>query len=165
MLAQWVVDFFLILPSTVALAVIATLGAGLMNTMIAIGIAWWPWYARISRDELRRLNARPHVEAARAAGIRGPRLLLRYILPGAVPALLVAATLDIANVIMTISLMSFIGLGQPAPAPELGSMTSRALDSLSAYWWLPTLPAAVIFLICLFANLAGDGLRTALRGA
>ncbi|MGM4913463.1 ABC transporter permease [Rhizobium sp. 768_B6_N1_8] len=165
-LAQWLVDFFLVLPSTlVALAVIATLGAGLTNTMIAIGIAWWPWYARISRDELRRLNARPHVEAARIAGIGGPRLLLRYILPGAIPALLVAATLDVANVIMTMSLMSFIGLGQPAPAPELGAMTSRALDSLSVYWWLPMLPAAVIFLICLFANLAGDGLRTALRGA
>lgn len=166
MLAQWVVDFFLVLPSTlVALAVIATLGTGPTNTMIAIGIAWWPWYARISRDELRRLNARPHVEAARIAGISGPRLLLRYILPGAMPALLVAATLDVANVIMTMSLMSFIGLGQPAPAPELGAMTSRALDSLSAYWWLPMLPAAVIFFICLFANLAGDGLRTALRGA
>lgn len=163
--AQWIVDFFLVLPSTlVALAVIVTLGAGLTNTMVAIGIAWWPWYARISRDELRRLNARPHVEAARAAGIRGMRLLLRYILPGAVPALLVAATLDVANVIMTMSLMSFLGLGQPAPAPELGAMTSRALDSLSVYWWLPMLPAATVFLICLLANLAGDGLRTALRG-
>lgn len=166
MLAQWVAEFFLVLPSTlVALAVIATLGGGLANTMIAMGIAWWPWYARISRDELRRLNARPHVAAARVAGISGPRLLLRYLLPGAIPALLVAATLDVATAIMTMSLMSFIGLGQPAPAPELGAMTSRALDSLSVYWWLPMLPAAMIFLICLFANLAGDGLRMALRGA
>jgi peptide/nickel transport system permease protein len=166
MLAQWVAEFFLILPSTlVALAVIATLGGGLANTMIAMGIAWWPWYARISRDELRRLNVRPHVEAARIAGISGPRLLLRYLLPGALPALLVAATLDVATAIMTMSLMSFIGLGQPAPAPELGAMTSRALDSLSVYWWLPMLPAAVIFLVCLLANLAGDGLRAALRGA
>lgn len=166
MLAQWVAEFFLILPSTlVALAVIATLGGGLANTMIAMGIAWWPWYARISRDELRRLSVRPHVEAARIAGISGPRLLLRYLLPGALPALLVAATLDVATAIMTMSLMSFIGLGQPAPAPELGAMTSRALDSLSVYWWLPMLPAAVIFLVCLLANLAGDGLRAALRGA
>lgn len=166
MLAQWLAEFFLVLPSTlVALAVIATLGGGLTNTLIAMGIAWWPWYARISRDEFRRLNARPHVAAARVAGISGPRLLLRYLLPGAVPALLVAATLDVATAIMTMSLMSFIGLGQPAPVPELGAMTSRALDSLSVYWWLPMLPAAVIFLICLLANLAGDGLRSALRGA
>ena len=92
-------------------------------------------------------------------------MLFRYLLPGAMPALLVTATLDIANVIMTLSAMSFLGLGQPAPAPELGAMTARALESLTVYWWLPILPAAVIFLVCLLANLAGDGLRAALRGA
>ena len=83
-----IVDLFLVLPSTlIALAVVAALGPGLVNTMIAIAIFWWPWYARISRDEIRRLKARPHVEAARIAGVRGPRLLLRYLLPGVVPAL------------------------------------------------------------------------------
>lgn len=161
-----IVDLFLVLPSTViALAVVASLGPGLVNTMIAIAIFWWPWYARISRDEIRRLKARPHVEAARIAGVRGPRLLLRYLLPGVVPALLIGASLDVANIIMTVSLMSFLGLGLPAPAPELGAMTSRTLDSLTVHWWLPILPAAVIFLLCLLANLAGDGIRAALRGA
>ena len=163
---QRVVDLFLVLPSTlIALAVVAALGPGLLNTMIALAIFWWPWYARISRDETRRLAARPHVEAARVAGASGSRLLLRYLLPGAIPALLVAATLDVANVILAVSLLSFLGLGQPAPAPELGAMTSRTLESLTTYWWLPILPAAVILLVCLVANLAGDGLRAALRGA
>ena len=163
---QRIVELFLVLPSTlIALAVVAALGPGLLNTMIAIAIFWWPWYARISRDEIRRLKARPHVEAARVAGVSGPRLLLRYLLPGTVPALLVAATLDVANIVMTMSLMSFLGLGQPAPAPELGAMTSRALDSLTTYWWLPILPAALIFLMCFLANLAGDGIRGAVRGA
>jgi peptide/nickel transport system permease protein len=162
---QRVTDLFLVLPAIlIALAVAATLGPGLINTMIAIAIFWWPWYARISRDEIRRLKVRPHVEAARVGGVRGPRLLLRYLLPGAVPALLIAATLDVANIIMTMSLMSFLGLGQPAPAPELGAMTSRALNSLTVHWWLPILPAAAIFLVCLLANLAGDGIRAALRG-
>jgi peptide/nickel transport system permease protein len=64
-----------------------------------------------------------------------------------------------------LSLMSFLGLGLPAPAPELGTMTSRTLDSLTVHWWLPILPAAIIFLLCLLANLAGDGVRGALRGA
>jgi len=160
------IDFFLILPGTlVALAVIATLGPGLVHTMIAIGVAWWPWYARIARDEVRRLRVRPHIEAARAAGVGRVRMTVRYILPGALPALLVAATLDVSNVIMTISLMSFLGLGQPAPAPELGAMTSRALDSLTEFWWLPIMPAAAIFLICFLSNLAGDGLRAVLRGS
>lgn len=117
---QRITDLFLVLPGTlIALAVVATLGPGLINTMIAIAVFWWPWYARISRDEIRRLKVRPHVEAARVAGVRGARLLLRYLLPGVVPALLIAATLDVANIIMTLSLMSFLGLGQPAPAPEL----------------------------------------------
>lgn len=163
---QRVVDLFLVLPSMlVALAVVATLGPGLFNTMIALAIFWWPWYARITRDEIRRLKARPHVEAAEVAGVRPVRLLLRYLLPGAVPALVVAATLDVANVILAMSLMSFLGLGQPAPAAELGAMTSRALESLTVYWWLPILPAGAIFLMCLCANLAGDGLRAAFRGA
>ncbi|CAH2398600.1 ABC transporter permease [Mesorhizobium ventifaucium] len=163
---QRIVDLFLVLPaSLIALAVVASLGPGLGNTMIAIAIVWWPWYARISRDEIRRLKARPHVEAARIAGVRGPRLLLRYLLPGVVPALLIGASLDVANIVMTLSLMSFLGLGLPAPAPELGAMTSRTLDSLTVHWWLPILPAAIIFLLCLLANLAGDGIRAALRGA
>ena len=165
-LIQRVIELFLVLPSTlIALAVVAALGPGLLNTVIAIAIFWWPWYARISRDEIRRLNTRPHVEAARIAGVRGPRLILRYLLPGAIPALLVAATLDVANIILTMALMSFLGLGQPAPAPELGAMSSRALDSLTVYWWLPIMPALVIFLMALLANLAGDGIRSALRGA
>ena len=163
---QRAVDLFLVLPSTlIALAVVAALGPGLFDTMIALAIFWWPWYARISRDEIRRLAARPHVEAARVTGVSASRLLLRYLLPGAIPALLVAATLDVANVILAVSLLSFLGLGQPAPAPELGAMTSRALDSLTLYWWLPILPAAAILVICLLANLAGDGIRAAMRGA
>jgi peptide/nickel transport system permease protein len=160
-----IVDLFLVLPGTlIALAVVASLGPGLANTMIAMAIFSWPWYARISRDEIRRLKTRPHIEAARIAGVRGPRLLLRYLLPGVVPALLIGASLDVANVIMTLSLMSFLGLGLPAPAPELGAMTARTLDSLTVHWWLPILPAAIIFFLCLLANLAGDGIRAALRG-
>jgi len=163
---QRVVELFLVLPSTlIAISVVAALGPGLLNTMIAITIFWWPWYARMSRDEVRRIRARPHVEAARIAGVRGPRLMLRYLLPGAFPALLVAATLDVANIILTLSLISFLGLGLPAPAPELGAMTSRSVDSLTVYWWLPILPAMVIFAMSVLANLAGDGVRAAMRGA
>jgi peptide/nickel transport system permease protein len=163
---QRILDLFLVLPSAlIAIAVAAALGPGLTNTVIALSILWWPGYARIARDEIRRLKARPHVEAARIAGARGTRLVVRYLLPGAIPSLLVAATLDVTNVVLTLSLMSFLGLGEPAPAPELGAMTARALDSFTIYWWLPILPAGAIFVMCLFANLAGDGVRSAMRGA
>lgn len=166
MVVMRMVELFLVLPSTlIALAIVAALGPGLFNTMVAITLFWWPWYARIVRDEVRRIKARPHVEAARTGGASGIPLILRHIAPGVAPALMVTATLDVANVIMTISLMSFLGLGQPAPAPELGAMTARTVDSLTVFWWLPILPAVTIMLLCLAANLAGDGLRRAVRGA
>jgi peptide/nickel transport system permease protein len=158
-------DLFLVLPSTlIALAVVAALGPGLLNTLLAIVIFWWPWYARMTRAEILAQAARPHVEAARLSGVSGPRLLWRYLLPGALPTLLVTATLDVANVVLVLSLFSFLGLGLPAPAPELGAMTARTLDNLTVQWWLPIMPALVIFVLCLAANLAGDGLRSALRG-
>jgi len=158
-------DLFLVLPSTlIALAVVAALGPGLLNTLLAIVIFWWPWYARMTRAEILAQVARPHVEAARLAGVSGPRLLWRYLLPGAWPTLLVTATLDVANVVLILSLFSFLGLGLPAPAPELGAMTARTLDNLTVQWWLPIMPAAVIFVLCLAANLAGDGLRSSMRG-
>ncbi len=158
-------DLFLVLPSTlIALAVVAALGPGLLNTLIAIVIFWWPWYARITRAEIMAQAARPHVEAARLSGVSGARLLWRYLLPGATPTLLVTATLDVANVVLILSLFSFLGLGLPAPAPELGAMTARTLDNLTVQWWLPIMPAAVIFVLCLAANLAGDGLRSVMRG-
>lgn len=162
---QRLTELFLILPSTlIALAVVAALGPGLGNTMLAVALFWWPWYARIARTEIRAVAARPHAEAARLAGVRGPRLLFRYLLPAAVPSLLVTATLDVANVVLMLSLFSFLGLGTPAPAPELGAMTASTVSSLTVYWWLPIIPAAVIFVLCFAANLAGDGVRSALRG-
>jgi peptide/nickel transport system permease protein len=163
-LLQRLTDLFLVLPSTlIALAVVAALGRGLLNTLIAISIFWWPWYSRIVRAEIKTIASLPHLEAARLAGVSTWRLYMRYLLPGAVPAILVTATLDVANIILILSLFSFLGLGAPAPAPELGAMTARTLDSLTTFWWLPVLPALVIFLLALTANLAGDGLREALK--
>jgi peptide/nickel transport system permease protein len=164
-LLQRLTDLFLVLPSTlIALAVVAALGRGLFNTLIAITIFWWPWYSRIVRAEIKAIAAQPHVEAARLAGVSTWRLYLRYLLPGAIPTVLITATLDVANIILVLSLFSFLGLGAPAPAPELGAMSARTLDSLTTSWWLPVLPALVIFLLALTANLAGDGLRDALKG-
>jgi len=163
-LLQRLTDLFLVLPSTlIALAVVAALGRGLFNTLAAILIFWWPWYSRIVRGEIKAITAQSHIEAARLAGASRWRLYTRYLLPGAIPAVLVTATLDVANIILVLSLFSFLGLGAPAPAPELGAMTARTLDSLTTFWWLPILPAVVIFLLALTANLAGDGIREAMK--
>lgn len=160
---QRLTDLFLVLPSTlIAIAVVAALGPGVRNTVIAISIFWWPWYSRIVRGEIRALAARPHVEAARLAGASRWRILFRHLLPGALPSVLVAATLDVANVVLVISLFSFLGLGAPAPSPELGAMTARSLDLLTFAWWVPVLPALVVFVLALAANVAGDGVRDAM---
>ncbi len=157
-------ELVIVIPSTmVALAAVAALGPGLWHTVLVMSVFWWPWYARIVRGEILAVAGRPHVEAARLSGVRGFRLVTRYLLPAALPAVLVTATLDVANVILALSLFSFLGLGAPAPAPELGAMTARSLASLTTHWWIPIIPAAAIFCLVLIANLAGDGLRSLLK--
>lgn len=157
-------DLFIVIPSTmIALAAVAALGPGIWHTVAAMSVFWWPWYARIVRGEVRAVATRPHAEAARLSGVRGMRLVLRYLLPAALPTVLVTATLDVANVILVLSLFSFLGLGAPAPAPELGAMTARGLASLTTHWWIPILPAVAIFVLVVIANLAGDGLRSLMK--
>lgn len=159
-------DLFIVIPSTmIALAAVTALGPGIWHTVAAMSVFWWPWYARIVRTELLSVSTRPHAEAARLAGTHGARLLLRYLLPAAYPALLVTATLDVANVILALSLFSFLGLGAPAPMPELGAMTARTLSDLTTHWWIPILPATAIFVLVLSTNLAGDGLRSLMKSA
>ncbi len=162
---QRITDLFLVTPSTViVLAIVAALGPGTANVMLALALFWWPWYARIVRAEVRVLAAQPHAEAARLSGVKGLRFLLVYLLPGALPAVIVTASLDVANVVLVVAMLSFLGLGAPAPAPELGAMVARNLSELTGHWWLPILPAWVIFVMALAANLFGDALRRILRG-
>jgi peptide/nickel transport system permease protein len=162
---QRVTDVFFMVPSMLfAIAFAAVLGPGIGHSVVAIAVCWWPWYAWIARDELRRIRSSPHFLAAILSDASRWRLLFTYGLPGAVPALTVAAGVDVANVVMTLSLMSFLGLGQPDPAPELGALVARSLDSLTMFWWLPILPSLAIFCLCFFANLFADSIRIALRG-
>jgi peptide/nickel transport system permease protein len=159
-----ITDVFLMVPSMLfAIALAAVLGPGVKNSVIAIAVCWWPWYALIARDEVRRILASPHYLGARVSGASRSRLIFRYALPGVVPALIVAAGVDVSNVVMTLSLMSFLGLGQPDPAPELGALVSRSLDSLTMFWWLPILPSVAIFSICFLANLFADAIRATLK--
>jgi peptide/nickel transport system permease protein len=152
-----VTDLFLALPGPVlAIAVIAALGPSLLHTLLALSIVWWPWYARIVRGEVRALASRPHAEAARLAGVGRARLVLRHLLPGAVPPVVVAMSLDVGNLILALAGLSFIGLGAPPPSPELGAMSARGLDYLFGHPWVPIAPAVAVALLALTANLLGD---------
>jgi peptide/nickel transport system permease protein len=158
-----ITDLFLALPSTlVAVAVAAALGPGLVNTVVAISIVWWPFYARIVRGEVRSLAARPHVEAAHMAGVGHVRLMRKHLLPGVVPSAVITASLDVGSVVLVMASLSFLGLGQPAPSPELGADTARSLPELLAHWWIPAIPGIAVMLLSLVANLGGDAVRNLL---
>ena len=121
-----ITDMFLALPGPIlAIAVVAALGPSLEHTLVAVAIVWWPFYARIVRGEVRALASRPHVEAARLAGAGRLRVMFRHLMPGAVPATLVTASLDVGNLVLTLAALSFLGLGAPRPAPELGAMAAQ----------------------------------------
>ena len=159
-----ITDAFLSLPAPVlAIAVVAALGPGFVHTLIAVSIVWWPFYARLVRGEIARLAARPHVEAAKLAGVGRIRLALRHLLPGAVPNALVAASLDIGTLILTLAALSFLGLGQSAPAPELGADTARNLTYFLQQWWIPVMPGLAVLVLALVANIAGDCLRSLMK--
>jgi peptide/nickel transport system permease protein len=155
-----ITDLFLALPGAlVAIAIVAALGPGLVNTLIGVAIVWWPYYARIIRGETKALAARPHVEAARLAKVGRKRILTRHLLPGVVPTAVITASLDIGNVVLLLAALSFLGLGQQAPAPELGADTARALSQLLSQWWVPGVPGIAVLALSLIANLGGDAIR------
>lgn len=155
-----VTDAALALPGPlVALAVVSALGTGLRNTLIAVAATWWPWYARIVRGQVHALTHRPFVEAARLGGIGRVRRALVHVLPGTVGPVIVAISLDLGAVILVLAGLSFLGLGSPPPAAELGAMSSQGLTFLFNAWWISVAPAAALFVLAMLANFAGDAVR------
>jgi peptide/nickel transport system permease protein len=159
-----ITDLFLALPAPIlAIAVIAALGPSLRNSLLALSVVWWPWYARIVRGEVRALAGRPHVEAARMAGVGRVRLMLRHLLPAALPPVIVTMSLDVGNLILALAGLSFIGLGAPPPSPELGAMSARGLQYLFGHPWIPLAPALAVAVLAFAANVAGDSINRRLN--
>ncbi len=155
-----VCDMFLAFPALVlAMALAASLGPSLGNTMLALVIIWWPWYARIMRGQVLALRESEYVMAARALGAGAGRLMFRHLLPNAIPPIIVQATLDVGNAILIASSLSFLGFGAQPPVPEWGAITSEGRTFLRDYWWYPTFPGLAIMVTVMGFNLMGDGLR------
>jgi peptide/nickel transport system permease protein len=153
-------DLFLALPGPLlVLAIVAALGPGLGHTLIGVSVIWWPYYARIVRGQVRAIVVLPHVEAARLGGIGRIRVALRHVLPGAWSPIVVGASLDVGNLVLLLAALSFLGLGSPEPAPELGAMTADGLTYLFTGWWVAVAPAAAVFALAFLGNLAGDAVR------
>jgi peptide/nickel transport system permease protein len=154
-----VVDIVLAFPPIVlAMAITATLGAGLRNAMFAILLVSWPEFSRLMRGQVLAIKENDYVIAARALGASGFRVVLIHILPNAFPPIVVKGSLDIGNTIIFIAALSFIGLGAVPPAPEWGAMIAAG-QSKFEYWWAATFPGLAILSIVLGFNFLGDGLQ------
>jgi peptide/nickel transport system permease protein len=157
-----VMDLLLAFPGILlALAIVAVLGPGLFNVMIAVGIAGMPAFTRVTRAQTLAVREMDYVTGARAVGCTTGRILARYIFPNVLPPLIVLATLGLASAILTASGLSFLGLGAQPPTPEWGAMLSLGRAFLRQAWWVTTFPGLAIMLTVLAMNMLGDGLRDA----
>ncbi|MCX7623913.1 MAG: ABC transporter permease [Thermomicrobium sp.] len=155
-----VTDLFLAFPALVlAMAIAATLGRNLENTVIALTAVYWPWYARLVRGQVLWLKEREFVEAARAIGASPVRILWRHILPNTLAVIIVQVTLDVGYAVLATSGLSFLGLGAQPPTPEWGTMIAGARTFFREAWWYITFPGLALTLTVLGFNLLGDGLR------
>ncbi len=155
-----VTDLFLAFPALVlAMAIAATLGRNLENTVIALTAVYWPWYARLVRGQVLWLKEREFVEAARAIGATPARILWRHILPNTIAVVIVQVTLDVGYAVLATSGLSFLGLGAQPPTPEWGTMIAGARTFFREAWWYITFPGLALTLTVLGFNLLGDGLR------
>ena len=156
-------EIFLAFPFLLlAIVIMAFLGPGLGNVVLALVLSRWVHFARVMRGELLLLKTRDHVTAARALGAGDLYLVLRHILPYTLPTLTVIATFDMALVIIYELSLSFLGLGVPASVPTWGSMLGEGRGYMHAAPWISIFPGLAIFLTVLGINLLGDGLRDAL---
>jgi len=155
-----ITDIFLAFPRLIlALALVAALGPGIENAVIAIALTTWSPYARIARAEALTLRGSEFILAARAQGASTGGILLRHITPLCVSSVIVRLTLDMAGIILTAAGLGFLGLGAQPPTPEWGAMISTGRQFLLDQWWVPTIPGIAIFIVSLGFNLLGDGLR------
>jgi peptide/nickel transport system permease protein len=145
-----------------AIAIVAVLGGGLRNLMLAVGISSIPPFARLVRGQVLTVAQRDFVEAARAVGAGSLRVMARHILPNIVSAIVVLGTLRISTVILTESALSFLGLGISPPTATWGSMIADGVKWLRLAPWVSIVPGVAIMLTVLAFNLFGDGLRDAL---
>ncbi|GAA3846393.1 ABC transporter permease [Saccharothrix violaceirubra] len=155
-------DILLSLPELMlALLVIAVLGAGTGNTMIAIAVALIPGYARMVRAEALVVRRSGYVEAAVGLGLPRPVLIARHVLPNALGPLLVLGTVGFGTAIIAVSGLSFLGLGARPPAPEWGAMLSSGRKFLAVAWWTAVFPGAAITLAVVSVNVVGRRLQAA----
>jgi dipeptide transport system permease protein len=156
-------DIILTLPSLLlAIVIVAILGPGMMNAMIAVAFVLLPHYVRIARAAVVTEKAKDYVTAAKVTGAGPIRLMVKEILPNCMAPLIVQATLGISTAILDAAALGFLGLGAQPPLPEWGTMLADAREFVLRAWWVVIFPGLAILITVLAFNLLGDGLRDAL---
>jgi peptide/nickel transport system permease protein len=158
-----ITDIFLAFPKLIlALALVAVLGPGMENAVLAIALTSWPPYARVARAETLTVRRSDYIAAVRLQGAGAARIIWGHIIPMCLPSVIIRVTLDMAGVILTAAGLGFLGLGVQPPLPEWGLMISAGRKYLFEQWWVATMPGLAIFIVSLGFNLLGDGLRDVL---
>lgn len=142
-----------------ALAVVAAVGAGLLNVILILGVAGWAAFARVVRAQVLSIKQREYVEAVRAIGAGQPTILVRHVVPNVLTPIIVLATATVANNIVVEASLTFLGLGVQPTIPSWGSMLTDARDYLAVAWWMGIFPGLALMLTVLAINLLGDWLR------
>lgn len=156
-------DILSALPSILlGMVFVSTFGQKISILVIAIGISSIPAYVRVTRARVMTIKDQEFIEAAKAIGLGNWNIIFNHILPNASSPIIVQASMSVANNILSISMLSFLGLGIPVPAPEWGTILSSSRPHLREAWWLSTFPGVAIVIVVLAFNLLGDGLRDAL---
>jgi peptide/nickel transport system permease protein len=156
-------DLFLAFPRLIlALALVAALGPGLENAVLAVTLTAWPPYARIARAETLAIRHADFIAAARVQGISTLRIIWGHVIPLCSSSIIVRVTLDMAGIILTAAGLGFLGLGAQPPLPEWGTMIASGRQFLPDQWWVAAMPGIAIFVVSLGFNLLGDGLRDVL---
>ena len=158
-----IMDIILTLPSLLlAIVIVAILGPGLINAMLAVAVVVLPHYVRITRAAVITEVSKDYVTAARISGAGTLRLMFKEVLPNCAAPLIVQASLGVSTAILDAAALGFLGLGAQPPSPEWGTMLADAREFVMRAWWVVTLPGLMIVLAVLAFNLLGDGLRDAL---
>lgn len=155
-----IADMMLAFPGLVlALAVAGVMGASIRNAIIAITLVTWTKYARLARSLVIKVRDRDYVAAAVVTGTKTPRRLIRYMLPNALPTLIITAASDVGAIMLELAALSFLGFGAKPPTPEWGYMLSEGRVCMESAPWMMIFPGLAIFLVVVVFNMLGDSLR------
>ncbi len=155
-----IADMMIAFPGLVlALAVAGIMGASVRNAVLAIALVTWPKYARLARSLVMKIRHRDYVDAAIVTGSKTFYMLYRYMLPNALPTLVITAATDIGSMMLELAALSFLGFGAVPPSPEWGLMLSEGRAYMQSAPWLMVFPGLAIFVTVVVFNMLGDGLR------